>query len=161
MRLANTDVIVEYDGTISASTSAASAYLEVHGTVSGLLGDVNMDGNINISDVTVLISYVLGASVSTFNKNAADLTGDGNINITDVTMLISIVLNSKSFCATQWNAVPVEGGIKVENPIGEALEVYDFDGNCIALMSGDGQIELIPGIYVVASDTASHKVVVK
>jgi hypothetical protein len=56
-------------------------------------GDVNNDGVVNISDVTVLISYVLSNS-GTINVQAADLNGDGNVNISDVTMLINQVLNN-------------------------------------------------------------------
>ena len=57
-------------------------------------GDVNRDGLVNVSDVTVLISYVLNDGGVDIDLDAADLSGDGNINITDATQLISIVLNS-------------------------------------------------------------------
>ena len=60
-------------------------------------GDVNKDGNVNIGDVTALISAVLAGTTSvetdTFNPLAADLTGEGNINVGDVTALISYVLS--------------------------------------------------------------------
>jgi hypothetical protein len=55
---------------------------------------VNRDGLVNVSDVTVLISYVLNDGGVDIDLDAADLSGDGNINITDATQLISIVLNS-------------------------------------------------------------------
>ena len=54
-------------------------------------GDVNGDGQVNITDVTVLISMVLTGSTPT---TAADVNGDGQVNITDVTVLISMVLSN-------------------------------------------------------------------
>ena len=43
------------------------------------------------------------------------------------------------------------------------MEVYDFDGNCVMALdaAGETNVNLPMGIYVVASDTASRKVVVK
>ena len=59
-------------------------------------GDVNSDGLVNISDVTTMISYVLGRPQSDFDVTAADLNNDGDINIADVTSVISIVLRNSS-----------------------------------------------------------------
>ena len=57
-------------------------------------GDVNNDGKVNISDATLLISYLLAGSVSgAFNMNAADFNNDGHVNITDATELITMLLN--------------------------------------------------------------------
>ena len=54
-------------------------------------GDVNNDGTVNVSDVTLLIAYAMN-NTGDINTAAADVTGDGNINISDVTLLISMVL---------------------------------------------------------------------
>ena len=59
------------------------------------LGDVNEDGFINITDVTVLISYLLGIETHPFNEANADVKTDGVINIGDVTELIYILLNQE------------------------------------------------------------------
>ena len=61
----------------------------------GLLGDVNNDGEVNISDVTTLISHVLNGDFTegeTFNPANADCNQDGSWTIADVTLLISRVL---------------------------------------------------------------------
>ena len=58
----------------------------------GLLGDVNGDGNVNITDVTVLITAVMRENYSDIITANADMNGDSIINITDVTMLIYIVM---------------------------------------------------------------------
>ena len=53
-------------------------------------GDVNGDGNINISDVTNLIDLLLsGDELPAY----ADVNGDGGVNIKDVTDLIDILLS--------------------------------------------------------------------
>ena len=57
-------------------------------------GDVNHDGIINVTDVTLLISRVLNDANDAVCDICADMNDDGVINITDVTMLISKVLNS-------------------------------------------------------------------
>jgi agmatine/peptidylarginine deiminase len=56
------------------------------------LGDVNGDGDVNIADVTALIDYLLGSTVSPFSTEAADVHSDGDINIADVTSLIDLLL---------------------------------------------------------------------
>ena len=78
------------------TTSSNIVYLEVRPKPVTLLGDVNMDGELTISDVTYLISYVLGGHPSPFNKFNADLNEDNIHNITDVTLIISKVLQSSS-----------------------------------------------------------------
>ena len=57
-----------------------------------LRGDVNGDGNVNISDVTALINYLLGGSASDINMTAADCNTDGSVTIIDVTALINYLL---------------------------------------------------------------------
>ena len=60
----------------------------------GKLGDVNRDGEVNITDVTLLIAYVLDPNASPdIDLDVADVNNDTNINITDITLLIGYVLN--------------------------------------------------------------------
>ena len=54
-------------------------------------GDVNHDGVVNITDVTILISYVMETSTAGC-EICADINEDGNVNITDITMLINKVM---------------------------------------------------------------------
>ena len=62
-------------------------------TKKGLKGDVNSDGAVDIVDVTMTISHILGQKPANFNVDAADVSGDGNVNIVDVTSIIDIILN--------------------------------------------------------------------
>jgi hypothetical protein len=57
-----------------------------------MVGDVNGDGVVNVSDVTALIAFILGNDV-VINEQAADMSGDGTLNVADVTQLISYILN--------------------------------------------------------------------
>ena len=56
-----------------------------------LMGDVNGDGLINLTDVTMLISYLVNGGVE-IDLEAADVSGDGELSVTDVTRLIAIVI---------------------------------------------------------------------
>ena len=56
-------------------------------------GDVNGDGKINVSDVSVLISMILGTT--TMDESTADVNGDGRVNVSDVSALINIILGIK------------------------------------------------------------------
>ena len=58
-----------------------------------LLGDVNLDGEINMEDVTMLVAYILGKQMDTFSEENADVNGDDDITIADVTALVNIVLS--------------------------------------------------------------------
>ena len=53
------------------------------------LGDVNFDGVLNLTDITLLISAVIESG----QIENADMNGDGEVNVTDVTLLISTVIN--------------------------------------------------------------------
>ena len=56
----------------------------------GILGDVNGDGRVNVSDVTTLINMILG--ITPMDETRADVNGDGRVNVSDVTALINIIL---------------------------------------------------------------------
>ena len=73
-----------------AFTSAAAGYVR---------GDVNGDGNVNVTDVTTLIHQLLTGATS---PASADCNQDGRINITDVTGLIDYILKGS------WPEVPHE-----------------------------------------------------
>lgn len=164
VRLASTSTLGEFNATISASTTLASAYADVTAVVNSRLGDVNMDGAIDVSDVTALIAHILGTEVTPFNEAAADVTSDSSIDVSDVTALIAIILgNNPSTALLNWYAVPAADGVLVNNPMGETLEVFDLDANCVATVNANGltAIQLPSGIYLVSSDTVSRKVVVK
>ena len=56
------------------------------------MGDANGDGLVNVTDVTDVISYILGRATESFDADVADVNGDGLVNVTDVTGIINIIL---------------------------------------------------------------------
>ena len=56
-------------------------------------GDVNNDKVVDVSDVTLIISYILGTT-DDINLAAADVMTDGTIDVADVTVIISLILNA-------------------------------------------------------------------
>ena len=81
---------------------AGSAFLQLTNTQAGnttkvyidrwsnATGDINGDGEVNVSDVTALINKILGSS--TYTDAVCDINGDGEINVSDVTALINLIL---------------------------------------------------------------------
>ena len=76
-------------------------------------GDVNGDGQVNISDVTALVDYLLNGATA---PSSADYNQDGQVNIADVTELIDGLLN---------------GDLNPANPhnSGRWLVMFDKNGN--------------------------------
>ncbi len=76
------------------STTPAKSSLTIVKSQDYTPGDINCDGHVNISDVTVLIDFLLGSNPQPFNHSAADVNSDNSINISDVTTLIDSLLNA-------------------------------------------------------------------
>ena len=51
-------------------------------------GDVNGDGEVNISDISDIIDVILGGIM----LPGADVNGDGEVNIADINAIIDIIL---------------------------------------------------------------------
>ncbi|MBR5844180.1 MAG: leucine-rich repeat protein [Bacteroidaceae bacterium] len=56
-------------------------------------GDVNRDGNTNISDVVITVAKILGMYDGNFDAEAADANQDGVLDIADVAELINLILD--------------------------------------------------------------------
>ncbi|MBO4850098.1 MAG: dockerin type I repeat-containing protein [Prevotella sp.] len=63
---------------------------------STLRGDVNGDGAVTITDVTMIVEYVMGHQSDDFIIANADVNGDGSITITDVAEAVNIILEGSS-----------------------------------------------------------------
>ena len=55
-------------------------------------GDVNGDGNVNITDITALIDYLLKGNTGNINQDAADCNQDSVVNISDIPALTDYLL---------------------------------------------------------------------
>lgn len=82
------DDIVESNGIISFTV------VNGDGTRPLLYGDVDCNGEVNITDVSKLIDLLLSYSADIIERPSADVNGDGIINIADVTDLIDYLLKS-------------------------------------------------------------------
>ena len=60
-----------------------------------LRGDVDVDGNVSIADVTALVDYLLSRNGDGIDTCAADCDQDGIVNISDVTALIDYLLSGQ------------------------------------------------------------------
>ena len=87
--------VTNVDGTTTiALADVQDMYFSNEAGTTFTRGDVNGDGTVNITDVTLLISSVLSSDYSAIIEQAADMNGDGAVNITDVTLLISSVMGN-------------------------------------------------------------------
>jgi len=57
-----------------------------------VMGDVNGDGRVSVTDVISMNSYILEEEPAQFIRKVADLNGDGKVTITDLVQVIDIIL---------------------------------------------------------------------
>ena len=79
-----------FTGTAVSNTSQFSLTGKASDTF--MLGDVNCDGRVDVSDVTTLVSKILGEEPAQFNPDAANVNADQVLDVSDVTSLVSIIL---------------------------------------------------------------------
>ena len=80
-------------GKAGSTTTLYTDYSPIHQfhyVAAPLPGDINGDGEVNVSDVTALINKILGSS--TYSDAVCDINADGEINVSDVTALINLIL---------------------------------------------------------------------
>ncbi|MBP3738369.1 MAG: leucine-rich repeat protein [Muribaculaceae bacterium] len=58
----------------------------------GVLGDLDGDGKVDVSDVNIAINIILGQNTDEAVKALADLDGDGKVDVSDVNILINLIL---------------------------------------------------------------------
>ena len=81
------------NGPSATITDWYNSYAMITVGTGGTRGDVNGDGNVNISDVTALINYLLSHNATVLNLQNANCNQDSTINISDVTALINFLLS--------------------------------------------------------------------
>jgi len=76
---------------ISSNASESISFpIELLNTGGGLVGDINNDSNINVSDVVIAVNLVLNSEYNYF----ADLNSDGLLNVSDIVILVNIILQN-------------------------------------------------------------------
>ena len=79
----------------AGNTTQYTDYCEVRSFLyrESVSGDVNNDGEVNISDINMVIGIILGAPADEEMMHRADVNGDGDVNIGDINALIAIILS--------------------------------------------------------------------
>ena len=68
-----------------------------------LYGDVNFDGYLNVSDITIMVSFILNNTTPTEEQElAGDMNQDGRLSILDVIQIVSIILDTTFRGAVEW-----------------------------------------------------------
>jgi uncharacterized repeat protein (TIGR02543 family) len=89
------------------------------------VGDVNLDGDVNILDVLATVNYILGDDVMPFDFEQADMNEDGTIDVSDVMAINALILGLKGDCDDLEVVYQIENG-KLYIESGVALAGYQF-----------------------------------
>ena len=70
--------------------------------VPDLYGDVNFDGQLNITDIVLIVNFVLGTLPTEEESITADINQDGTLNILDVIQVVSEILGTTFGQSVNW-----------------------------------------------------------
>ena len=65
-----------------------------------IAGDADKSGAVNLLDLNLTLSYILGNEVSGCDMLQMDVNGDGSINVLDINAILQIILNADGEAAT-------------------------------------------------------------
>ena len=81
--------VVTNNDTTATIVLADLDYMYFSDLAASVTGDVNSDGEVNISDINAVIDMILSGTT----RPTADVNGDGEINISDINAIIDIILS--------------------------------------------------------------------
>ena len=87
------DTFITYD--CEATTVIYTKVELSSGSTSTVLGDVDGDGTVSVTDVAWIVNHILGVNDNNFIAANADINGDGEIDINDVMATVSIILKGE------------------------------------------------------------------
>ena len=67
-----------------------------------LYGDVNFDGELNVTDIILMVNFVLGEEPTEEEFLTADITQDGTLNILDVIQVVTEIIGTNFRGAVEW-----------------------------------------------------------
>ena len=89
-------VVRHLDATVSYDCEATTViYTKVElasGSASSVMGDVDGDGTVSVTDVAMIVNHILGVNDDNFIIANADVNGDEEIDVNDVMGTVSIIL---------------------------------------------------------------------
>ncbi|MBQ1611420.1 MAG: dockerin type I repeat-containing protein [Muribaculaceae bacterium] len=94
------DFVKVYNGVLQQCGWLGETSTEVCGAIdlhpqqalSLIHGDVNVDGSVNVSDITALINMIMAYTPT--DAELGDVNRDSRVNVSDITALIDIIMNS-------------------------------------------------------------------
>lgn len=60
------------------------------------MGDANYDGQVNVTDIATVVSYIMGNQPTKFVFGLADVYTDVQINVTDITGIVDVIMNGSA-----------------------------------------------------------------
>ena len=65
-------------------------------TITFTPGDVNMDGLVDVADITALAYHIFGTTPTSFDYDAADANNDGDIDVADITAISYMIFSQNA-----------------------------------------------------------------
>lgn len=87
--------INQYCGWLGETSTEVAGGVDFHPQTAApevLKGDVDANGTVDVSDVTVITNMILGHKQQGYNPVAVDMNGDSAIDVSDVTSIINTIL---------------------------------------------------------------------
>lgn len=72
----------------------SAPYVLTNGSV--LMGDVNNDKVVSVTDLTMTVNYILNNNPQNFDFGKGDMNGDGAITVSDLTSIVSKILKGET-----------------------------------------------------------------
>jgi len=67
-----------------------------------LYGDVNFDGSLDVTDIILMVNFVLGETPTEEQSLTADMNQDGILNILDVILVVGEILGTSFAQSVEW-----------------------------------------------------------
>ena len=67
-----------------------------------IYGDVNFDGYLDVTDIILIVGFILGETPTEEQELTADMTQDGALNILDVIQVVGEILGTTFRGAIEW-----------------------------------------------------------
>ena len=97
------------------------------------LGDVNGDKHINVTDVMIVVDYILNSLPNPMVVEYGDLDQDSNIDVTDAMRIVQIILNS-NVEDDEDDTPPVNETLFIASPTPHVITMgLESDGHCTAM----------------------------
>lgn len=89
------NAVNQYCGWLGETSTEVAGGIDFHPQTAApevLKGDVDANGTVDVSDVTVITNMILGQKQAGYNAVAVDMNGDSAIDVSDVTSIINTIL---------------------------------------------------------------------